>query len=222
VTLPEKIPVRYSEEEAGYVSFRPVVRQAFGVHELLDMILSVTGKDAARVKQILRAGTIAFHSYRYWWTAFEPTDADLREALAGFPDSDPARAFSANDCALVVLESGGVAAREIAEISREAGSARRWFTRGTIWQLLLETAARAAPAYHGYSYERRADLYRLDIDPGGGASLAEQAERLAPRSLRQFAHTLAEARRFLFVCPRRVNSDSNSGRRSAADDASRP
>ncbi|MGB6430725.1 MAG: hypothetical protein WBF06_09070 [Candidatus Acidiferrales bacterium] len=210
MTLPEKIPVRYSEEEAGYVSFRPVVRQAFGVHELLDMILSVTGKDAARVRQILRAGTIAFHSYRYWWTGFEPSDADLREALADFPDADAARAFSANDCTLIVLESGGVAAREIAEISREAGSARQWFKRGTIWQLLLETVARAAPAYHGYSYERRADLYRLDIEPGEAASLAERAERLAPRSLRQLAHTLAEARRLLFVCPRRAARDSKS------------
>ena len=46
MALPQEIPVRYTEEEAGYVSFRPVVRQTFRVHELLDMILSVTGKTA--------------------------------------------------------------------------------------------------------------------------------------------------------------------------------
>jgi hypothetical protein len=187
--LPETVPVRYSEEEAGYVSFRPVVRQTFGMHELLDMILSVTGKDVARVKQILRAGTIAFRSYRYWWASFDPNDAD--------------------HCTLVVLESGGVAAREIAEIGRAAASARRWFARGTVWQLLLETATRLAPAYGGYSYARRADVYTRDLDPAEAAALAAQAERVAPRALRQFARSLADARRLLLLCPRRCATDSN-------------
>lgn len=210
MTLPEKIPVRYSEEEAGYVSFRPVVRQEFSFHELLDMILSVTGKDAARVRQILRAGTIAFRSYRYWWTGFDPGEADLRESLAGFPDADPARAFSAGDCTLVVLESGGVAARELAEIGREASSARRWFARETLWQLLIEAASRAAPAYDGYSYARRADVYRRDLEPADAAALAAQAERLAPRTLRQSALALADTRRLLLICPRPGAHDSKS------------
>jgi hypothetical protein len=209
VTLPtESIPVRYSEDEAGYISFRPVVRQTFSFHELLDMILSVTGKEAARVRQILHAGTITFRSYRYWWTGFELSEADLREALAGFPDADPARAFSAGECTLVVLESGGVAAREIAEVGREAGSARRWWRRGNLWQLLLATTARVAPAYHGYSYARRADVYRLELTPEEAAQLSAQAERLAPRALRHFARTLADARRILLVCPRRNAIDS--------------
>ncbi len=68
--LPEAIPIRYTEEEAGYVSFRPVVRQSFRPDQLLDMVLSVTGKDVARIKQILRSGTVVFHFYRYWWTGF--------------------------------------------------------------------------------------------------------------------------------------------------------
>lgn len=203
MTLPtESIPVRYSEDEAGYISFRPVVRQTFTLNELLDMILSVTGKDAARVRQILRAGAIAFRSYRYWWTGFELTDADLREALTGFPDADPARAFSAGECTLVVLESGGVAAREIAEIGRGAGSTRRWLHHENIWQLLLATAARVAPVYHGYSYARRADVYRHELTPEEPAQLSAETERVAPRSLRHFARTLADARRILFVCPR--------------------
>jgi hypothetical protein len=208
--LPETVPVRYSEEEAGYVSFRPVVRQTFGMHELLDMILSVTGKDISRVKQILRAGTIAFRSYRYWWNGFEPGDAELREALASFPDADPTRVFSADDCTIVVLESGGVAAREIAEIGRAAASTRRWFARETIWKLLMETASRAARAYDGYSYARRADVYASDLDPAEAAALAAQAERLAPRALRQFARSLADARRLLLLCPRHTASDSKS------------
>src|ERR1700676_1344415 len=87
--LPETIPVRYTEEEAGYVSFRPVVRQTFRTHELLDMVLSVTGKDAARVRQILRSGTVVFHFYRYWWEGFEVDEAELAALLAHFPDPDP-------------------------------------------------------------------------------------------------------------------------------------
>jgi hypothetical protein len=208
--LPETVPVRYSEEEAGYVSFRPVVRQTFGMHELLDMILSVTGKDIARVKQILRAGTIAFRSYRYWWNGFEPGDAELREALASFPDADPTRAFSADDCTIVALESGGVAAREIAEIGRVPASARRWFARETIWQLLLDPVSRVTPAYDGYSYARRADVYARDLGPAEAAALAEQAERLAPRALRQFARSLADTRRLLLVCPRHTTTGSKS------------
>jgi hypothetical protein len=71
VALPETIPVRYTEEEAEYLSVRPVVRQTFRLQELVDMVLSVTGKDLARVRQILRSGTVVFHFYRYWWQGFE-------------------------------------------------------------------------------------------------------------------------------------------------------
>ena len=62
--LPETIPVRYTEEEAGYVTVRPIVRQTFRLDELLDMILSVAGKDAARVRQLLHSGTVVYHFYR--------------------------------------------------------------------------------------------------------------------------------------------------------------
>ena len=72
--LPETIPVRFTEEEAEYVSIRPVRRQIFKLRELVDMVLSVTGRDLPRVQQILRTGTIVFHFYRYWWQGFE-TDA---------------------------------------------------------------------------------------------------------------------------------------------------
>jgi hypothetical protein len=53
VPLPETISVRFTEEEAEYVSIRPVRRQIFKLRELVDMILSVTGRDLPRVQQIL-------------------------------------------------------------------------------------------------------------------------------------------------------------------------
>src|SRR5208283_1906278 len=75
MSLPETIPTRYTEEEAEYLSLRPVVRQTFRIAELVDMILSVTGKDAHRIAQILRSGSVVYHGYRYWWPAFEADNA---------------------------------------------------------------------------------------------------------------------------------------------------
>src|SRR5208282_1625835 len=105
--LPETIPVRYTEEEAGYVTVRPIVRQTFRLEELLDMVLSVTGKDAARVRQILHSGTIVYHFYRYSWAGFDANQADLATALEHFPDADPARIFAPDLCTVALFESSG-------------------------------------------------------------------------------------------------------------------
>src|SRR5258708_36592092 len=107
VTLPESIPVRYTEEDAGYVTVRPIVKQTFRLDELLDMILSVTGKDAARIRQILHSGTVVYHFYRYSWTGFDTDEAELTAALRQFPDPDPSRAFDGGKCTLAVFETAG-------------------------------------------------------------------------------------------------------------------
>jgi hypothetical protein len=103
--LPEIIPVKYTEEEAEYLSMRPLVRQEFRSAELVDMIVQVAGKDPLRVQKILGAGTIVFHSFRYWWTGFEADAAALSEILTKYPDADPQRIFRAEDCNEVILES---------------------------------------------------------------------------------------------------------------------
>src|SRR5580698_4054170 len=45
----------------GYNTSGPVVRQSFRPDQLLDMALSVTGKDAERIRQIFRSGTGVFN-----------------------------------------------------------------------------------------------------------------------------------------------------------------
>ena len=45
MALPQEIGVRYAEDDAGYVSMRPVVKQTFRLNELADMVVSVVGKD---------------------------------------------------------------------------------------------------------------------------------------------------------------------------------
>src|SRR5712692_2968619 len=158
MALPETIPVRYTEEEAEYLSVRPVVRQTFRLHELIDMLLGVTGKDLARIQQILRSGTIVFHFYRYWWEGFEAEAGELAAVLARFPDADPSRAFRAEACTAVLLESGAHN-RPPVEIARAAAARKPLFRARSFWDCFLLLAADQVPAYREYSHARRSDLY---------------------------------------------------------------
>ena len=127
--LPETIPVRYTEEEAGYVTVRPLVRQTFRLDELLDMILSVAGKDAARVRQLLHSGTVVYHFYRYSWAGFDADETELAAALARFPDADPSRPFAASKCTNAVFDDAGANPRHLLDLDRESASKRRLFLR---------------------------------------------------------------------------------------------
>lgn len=202
VPLPETIPVKYTEEEAEYLSLRPVVRQTFRIRELADMVLGVTGKDVPRIQQILRSGTVVFHSYRYWWQGFEADENELRALLAGFPDSDPARPFRIEDCSAVLFESRGHPPRHLAEIGRQAAAKKKLFRFRSFWDSLASLARAHEPSYVEYSYARRADLCALDVTPNELAVLLEDARRLAPRSLRAQLASLPATTRIVFVCPR--------------------
>jgi hypothetical protein len=200
--LPENVAVRYTEDEAEYVSLRPVVRQTFRIGELVDMIVTVTGLDAPRVAQILHAGSVAYHGYRYWWTGFEASAADLAGLLAGYPAADPARAFDAAACMGVIFESSGSPPRHAIEISRAEGRRRRVLRLRSFWDAVMELAARR-PAYADYSYARRADLFALELGRDDVARLVAAAQRLAPRQLRARLGLLPEMARAEFVLPRR-------------------
>jgi hypothetical protein len=200
--LPETIPVRYSEEDAEYVSVRPVRRQTFRFDELIDMVLNVTGKDPERIQKILRTGTVVFHFYRYWWQSLEVSAAELALALARYPDADPGRAFRAEDCAAILLESAGAPPRHSIELDRKTAGRRRLFRGRSFWDALLDLARATPMEYGGYSYSRRGDIYRLAISPEQAAALFAEAERLAPRGLRARLVHLPEAARIVYVCPR--------------------
>ena len=210
--LPETIAVKYTEEEAEYLSMRPLVRQTFRAPELVDMIVQVTGKDSARVQQILRAGTIVFHSFRYWWQGFDPDAAALAEILAKYPDADPARPFRAADCSEVILESSGSPPRHSLRITKESAaksSPLRKITRAlrhqpSFWQILMNFAeeAQPRPRYREYSYTCRADLYSIALTPAQIAHLAQEATRHAPRPLRAEILEPPAISQIVFVCPR--------------------
>ena len=200
--LPETIPVRYTEEEAGYVTVRPLVRQTFRLDELLDMILSVAGKDVARIRQLLHSGTVVYHFYRYSWAGIDSNETELAAALAQFPDDDPSRPFTASQCTNAVFDDASVNPRHLLDLTRETACKRRIFHRQSFWEGLLEIAIEENPAYQKYSYSRRADLYRLDLDAENASKVAEAANRLASGKLRSALRVLPSAAYILFVCPR--------------------
>jgi hypothetical protein len=202
VPLPETIPVRYTEEEAGYVTVRPLVRQTFRLDELLDMILSVAGKDATRVRQLLHSGTVVYHFFRYSWAGFDADETELAAALARFPDPDPSRPFAASQCTNAVFDDAGANPRHLLDLVREAASKRRMFRGQSFWERLLEIAVEESPVYQKYSYSRRADLYRLDLDAENAAKIEDAANRLASGKLRSALRVLPSAACILFVCPR--------------------
>ena len=208
--LPETIPVKYSEDEAEFISMRPLVRQTFRSPELVDMIVTVAGKDAHRVQQILRAGTIVFHSYRYWWQGFEPDPAALAELLAHYPDPDPARPFRREDCTEAILESSGTPPRHTLRLRRDEASRKRLFRARSLWDSLLEVAREAPPAYREYSYAQRADIYVAPLDAAALARLTREAARFSPRSLRPHLAHLPHVSQIIFVCPRAVADDAGS------------
>src|SRR3972149_132860 len=55
---PAKIRVKLVSEAADYVSVTHVVQRDFSLSELVETMLPVLGKDAQRIRQILRAGTL--------------------------------------------------------------------------------------------------------------------------------------------------------------------
>jgi hypothetical protein len=202
VPLPETIPVRFTEEEAEYVSIRPVRRQIFKLRELVDMILSVTGRDLPRVQQILRTGTIVFHFYRYWWQGFETDAPEISAVLAEFPSDDPSRKFSSDDCTIVVLESA-VKGRQSLDVKKTDADRKSFFASQSLWECLLALAAPPQEIkYGGYSFARRADLYRVELSPEQAANLQKNAVKFAPRSLRGAIETMGVVARVVFVCPR--------------------
>ena len=218
--LPETIPVRFTEEDAEYVNVRPVKRQTFRLRELVDMVLSVTGRDVARIQKILHSGTIVYHFYRYTWQGFDADAAELTALLADFPSDfpagDPRRNFSPQSCAAVLIESAAVG-RQPVEIPRAAAERKSLFAARSFWDCLLASALVNGVAtenagdsvtnpysaiYSGYSYARRADLFRLDLSPVQSAALLRDAARLAPRNLRPAIQAQGSPPRIIFVCPR--------------------
>ena len=184
MTAPEKIAVKWTEEVAGYVDTRPVVRQTFTLQQLVDMILATTGKDAARVGEILRGGTCTYNIYRYWWEGFPLEESALATLLAEFPDADPARPFTKEACCSARLLDASEPMPHHITIEKAVAGSRRWFCRQSFWDALAAFAASKPPTYLDYSYYHHADIYAFTLTPRDLAELRAAAARLARRAVR--------------------------------------
>jgi len=200
--LPAPIASRFAEDDAGYVTVRPVVKQTFRLPELADMVVSVTGKNAVRVQQIFRAGTVVYNGYRYWWDGFASKEDEVAGLLALFPDDDPARLFNPAKVTAVSLEIGGGTQRSLVGIVRREASAKKLFRTRSPWEILLKAAQYSTPRYEKYSYAERADVYRVHLSFEMGASLLKQVLAASPRGLRKKLAALHPPAAILFFIPR--------------------
>jgi hypothetical protein len=161
------IRVRISSEDAGMIAMTPVVAQDMELRELIDVILGSTGKDAVRILELLKRGTTVHGLSRYRWQPVELDPQELAGLLATFPDADNSSPFRPALCSVVTLI--GSTAR--ISIPREAAAKRRFLKKDSFWSRLLDSASQ--PAYSGYSYREKADVYKAAISPDTVRSAAD-------------------------------------------------
>jgi len=157
--LPQTVRVKLSSEAAEAIALTPVVVQELPVRDLIEHMLGFTGKDEARIRELLKRGTLVSGASRFRWTGWEADADGVREVLGTFPDADPSRLFEASRCMRAILRGG----RQAIEISREAGARKGLFQRASFWELLMEVAGAPSTAYAGYSYRDRADWFRREL-----------------------------------------------------------
>lgn len=174
MALPEVIRVKLSTEAAESISLTPVVVQEMPVRELVEYLLGVTGKDAARIRDLLLRGTMVSGASRFRWAGLEADEPSIRALLGTFPDPDPARPFAAAHCVRVLLLGG----RSAIPIMREAASRKAFFRRTSFWDVLLGIVSAAGPVYSGYSYRDRVDCYRTTISLDAARNLRASARLL--------------------------------------------
>ena len=159
MALPATIRVKLSSEAAESISITPVVLQDMPIRDLVEYMLGVTGKDGARIRELLLRGSLVSGASRFRWSGWDAAPQDVRELLATFPDPDPARRFVWENCIRAVLRGG----RQPIEVAREAGSRKGLFQRQSFWDVLMKVTVLVAPGYAGYSYRERCDRYVRDF-----------------------------------------------------------
>src|SRR5215831_9881197 len=132
--LPDRIRVKLSSEAAEGISITPVVAREMPLRELVEYMLGVTGKDEARVRELLRRGTLVSGASRFRWIGWEADAPSIADLLRTFPDPEPSRPFAPERCVRAILRGG----RQAIEIPRDAGLRKPMFRRGTFWQALLD------------------------------------------------------------------------------------
>ncbi len=169
MALPQTVRVKLSSEAAESISLTPVVVQELAIRELIEHMLGVTGKDEARIRDLLMRGTLVSGASRFRWAGVASEVEAIREVLATFPDADPSRAFTRERCVRATLRGG----RQAIEVPRDAAERKGFFQKATFWELLMDVVASGDVVYQGYSYREKADRYLRELTVADAARLRE-------------------------------------------------
>lgn len=180
--LPPYISVKISSEQAGAIALTPVLTQRLTPVELVRLVLGRSGKDANRIQEILRRGTLVAGASRYRWQTLEIEGAALVQLLRQFPDPDPSRPFDPAACREVRL----LGRFPTIALTRADAGRRRWLRRRSLWDELLSLVP--APPYAAYSYKDEADVYASVLSTEASARLREAS------SLAAFSRTTEQLR----------------------------
>src|ERR1017187_366134 len=167
MALPQTIRVKLSSEAAESISLTPVVVQELAVRDLIEHMLGITGKDEARIRELLKRGTLVSGASRFRWVGLDADAEGVRAVLQTFPDADPSRNVAGSGCVRAILRGG----RQALEIPREVGARKGLFQRASFWDLLMEVVGVLDATYGGYSYKDRADRFWRELT-------VAQAERI--------------------------------------------
>ena len=188
--LPSNVRVKLSSEVAESISITPVVVREIPIRELIEHMIGITGKDEARVHELLLRGTLVRGASRFRWSGWDADRAAIREALGSFPDPDPGRRFAPELCIRAALRGPG---RRI-EIPREIGLRKPLFRRTSFWDALMGVAASSEVRYVDYVYRERADCYSAALSVSALERLRESAQLVKYSTLQQqILHTNLES-----------------------------
>jgi hypothetical protein len=180
MSLPATVRVKLSSEAAEGISITRVVVQDLPLRDLVRYMLGITGKNEARVRELLLRGTLVSGASRFRWTGWDAEPAALREMLATFPGDDATRPFAPERCVRAVLRGG----RQAIEITREAGAHKPLLRKSSFWDALMQLAAAGEIRYLHYSYKDCADCYRFEAPLPIAEKLRAASEAVKYSSLR--------------------------------------
>jgi hypothetical protein len=169
--------------------------QELPVRELVEHLLAIAGKDAARIREMLLRGSIVSGASRFRWAGWEAEEQSLRELLATFPDADPGLPFASNRCLRAILRGP----RQSIAIPRETAVRKGLFQRETFWGLLMNVIEAGPTVYGGYSYRERADRFSRELSAAEVERLRAGSGSIAFSTLRDQVATVLFTRAELLV-----------------------
>jgi transposase len=173
------VQVRVSSEDAGGISLSPVQHREVPVTELVTWIVRVTGKDAPRIEEILKRGSLVVGLSRMRWESADAAEC-LSAILDILPDDCPTRLLDERKIREIVVSAG---TRQIT-IPGNAARARRWFRSESFLERWLSSAELPKPAYERYDYGEQADRFRAPIGATATAAYRDAVNLLPSGVLR--------------------------------------